>query len=86
MQAIRAARQGVVSALRGNSRVESQQTRQMSGGGDDGVLRCNWWDAPTNPDIWQKHHLAWWTVAAYGGVYWLVAGGSKKEEPKTEEA
>ena len=32
---------------------------------------------------WQKHQLAWWTVAAYGSVYYLVAGGSKKET-KTE--
>ena len=24
---------------------------------DDGVHRVNWWDAPTNPDIWQKSQL-----------------------------
>ena len=29
---------------------------------------------------WQKHQLAYWTMAAYGSVYWLVAGGGKKEE------
>ncbi|GIL71956.1 hypothetical protein Vretifemale_2391 [Volvox reticuliferus] len=61
---------------------QMQQTRGMAGGEDDGVHRVNWWDAPANPDVWKKHQLAWWTVAAYTGVYWLVAGGSKKEEAK----
>lgn len=61
------------------------QKRHMSGGEDDGVHRVNWWDAPTNPDIWQKHQLAWWTVACYGTVYYLVAGGGKKAEPVAEK-
>ncbi|KXZ47045.1 hypothetical protein GPECTOR_38g282 [Gonium pectorale] len=60
---------------------QMQQTRGMAGGEDDGVHRVNWWDAPSNPDVWKKHQLAWWTVAAYTGVYWMVAGG-KKEEAK----
>eukprot|EP00201_Polytomella_parva_P020417 CAMPEP_0175039006 /NCGR_PEP_ID=MMETSP0052_2-20121109/260_1 /TAXON_ID=51329 ORGANISM="Polytomella parva, Strain SAG 63-3" /NCGR_SAMPLE_ID=MMETSP0052_2 /ASSEMBLY_ACC=CAM_ASM_000194 /LENGTH=53 /DNA_ID=CAMNT_0016300643 /DNA_START=282 /DNA_END=443 /DNA_ORIENTATION=+ len=53
----------------------------MSGGEDDGIHRVNWWDAPTNPNIWEKHQLAWWTVGIYYGVYTLVTGG-KKEETK----
>ncbi|GFR42405.1 hypothetical protein Agub_g3305, partial [Astrephomene gubernaculifera] len=57
---------------------QMQQTRGMAGGEDDGVHRVNWWDAPANPDIWKKHQLAWWTVAAYTGVYMLVAGGKKE--------
>mmetsp|Transcript_15493 Transcript_15493/g.45743 ORF Transcript_15493/g.45743 Transcript_15493/m.45743 type:complete len:88 (-) Transcript_15493:1240-1503(-) len=65
-------------------RVPTQQKRLMSGGEDDGVHRVNWWDAPTNPDVWQKHQLAYWTMAAYGSVYWMVAGGKKKEQPKKE--
>ena len=64
---------------------QAQQKRCMSGGEDDGVHRVNWWDAPTNPDVWQKHQLAWWTVAAYGTVYYLVAGGGKKAEPVAEK-
>ncbi len=24
---------------------------------DDGVHRVNWWDAPTNPDVWKKHQV-----------------------------
>ncbi|KAG2432882.1 hypothetical protein HXX76_008613 [Chlamydomonas incerta] len=64
----------------GRSPQQMQQSRGMAGGDDDGVHRVNWWDAPANPDIWKKHQLAWWTVAAYTGVYWLVAGGGKKEE------
>ncbi|PNH08168.1 hypothetical protein TSOC_005323 [Tetrabaena socialis] len=63
---------------------QQMQQRGMSSHEDDGVHRVNWWDAPTNPDVWQKHQLAWWTVAAYTGVYMLVAGGGKKEEAKAE--
>ena len=44
--------------------------------------RVNWWDAPTNPDVWQKDQLAWWTIGAYTGLYYLVAGGGKKAEKK----
>mmetsp|Transcript_14529 Transcript_14529/g.31613 ORF Transcript_14529/g.31613 Transcript_14529/m.31613 type:complete len:86 (+) Transcript_14529:33-290(+) len=58
---------------------QMQQRRGMAGGEDDGVHRVNWWDAPQNPDIWQKHQLAWWTAGAYGAVAWLFSGGSKKE-------
>ncbi|KAG2501174.1 hypothetical protein HYH03_000989 [Edaphochlamys debaryana] len=75
--------QGVGKPLR--TPQQMQQTRGMAGGDDDSASRVNWWDAPQNPDIWQKHQLAWWTVAAYTGVYWLVAGG-KKEEKKEVKA
>mmetsp|Transcript_7259 Transcript_7259/g.12488 ORF Transcript_7259/g.12488 Transcript_7259/m.12488 type:complete len:86 (+) Transcript_7259:99-356(+) len=59
--------------------MQAQQKRCMSGGGDDGVHRVNWWDAPSNPDVWHKHHLAWITAGIYGTVAWAVTGGGKKE-------
>ncbi|KAG1658785.1 hypothetical protein FOA52_011727 [Chlamydomonas sp. UWO 241] len=60
-------------------RVPQTQKRTMSSHEDDGVHRVNWWDAPTNPDVWQKHQLAYWTIAAYGSVVYLCMGGKKKE-------
>ena len=75
----RQGRQQLRSMMR-NEPAQMQQRRAMSGGEDDGVRRVNWWDAPQNPDIWQKHHLAWITAGIYYGVYCLVSGGGSKEE------
>ncbi|KAL6750931.1 hypothetical protein V8C86DRAFT_759045 [Haematococcus lacustris] len=62
--------------------MQAQQKRHMSGGDDDGVHRVNWWDAPSNPDIWKKHQLAWWTAGFYGTVAYLVSGSGKKADAK----
>mmetsp|Transcript_15872 Transcript_15872/g.39539 ORF Transcript_15872/g.39539 Transcript_15872/m.39539 type:complete len:86 (-) Transcript_15872:534-791(-) len=75
------ARQGKqIRAMMRNEPAQMQQRRGMAGGEDDGVHRVNWWDAPQNPDIWQKHHLAWITAGIYGGLGWLLSGGSKDEK------
>jgi hypothetical protein len=35
---------------------QAQQTRGMAGG-DDGVVRYDWWAYPTQPDLWKKHQV-----------------------------
>ncbi|KIZ02379.1 hypothetical protein MNEG_5576 [Monoraphidium neglectum] len=77
-----------------------QQKRGMAGGEDeDDSMFVNWWDNPTNPDVWHKHQaspielhklgaggLAWWGVAFWGAIFYTAFGGKKKEKvPAAEE-
>lgn len=66
--------------------VALQQKRAMSGGEDeDPSLFSNWWDAPTNPDSWHRHHLAWWAAAFWAGIFGTVyyrSGSSAPAEVK----
>lgn len=58
-------------------------------GGDDGVHRVDWWDAPSNPDIWKKHQLGWFIVGGYFGIYFVykavtgLGSSSKQEKPSS---
>ncbi|KAF5832268.1 hypothetical protein DUNSADRAFT_11911 [Dunaliella salina] len=81
MQAIRALRAPLTRETRGLIRKDVQQKRFMSGDDEPGVHRVNWWDAPQDPNVWQKHQLAWWTIGFYYSIYYLVSGGSKEEQP-----
>jgi hypothetical protein len=64
-----------------------QQKRGMAGGEDeDESMFVNWWDNPTNPDLWHKHQLAWWGVAFWGVVFYTAFGGKKKEAAPADEA
>lgn len=63
-----------------------QQKRGMAGGDDeDPSMYVNWWDNPTNPDLWHKHQLAWWGVAFWAAVFYTAFGGKKKEIPENAE-